>query len=142
MARRVAYKGSKFTIAFAQTGSGCPAGEFFDALEDSDKAKLMALFRLLGDQGRISNPEKFGSLGDGLYEFKSFQIRMPFAYARHERRLVIISHGFIKKRDKAPKEEIERARRILEEDERVAGAPGQSAGQQTSRVVPIRKKNP
>jgi len=142
MTRRVAYKGSKFTIAFAQTGSGCPAGEFFDALEDSDKAKLMALFRLLGDQGGISNPEKVGRLGEGLYEFKSFQIRMPFAYARHERRLVIISHGFIKKRDKAPKEEIERAKRILEEDARIAGAPRQDAGQQTSGVVPIRKKKP
>lgn len=142
MARRVAYKGSKFTIAFAQTGSGCPAGEFFDALEDSDKAKLMALFRLLGDQGRISNPEKFGSLGGGLYEFKSHQIRMPFAYARHERGLVIISHGFIKKRDKAPKEEIDRAKRILEEDARIAGASRQDAGQQTSRVVPIGKKRP
>jgi phage-related protein len=58
----------------------------------------------------------FGDLRDGLYEFKSFQIRMPFAYAKNERRLVLISHGFLKKKDKAPPSEIERARRILKED--------------------------
>jgi phage-related protein len=42
---------------------------------------------------------------------------MPFAYARAERGLILISHGFIKKRDKTSKEEIARARRILDEDQ-------------------------
>jgi phage-related protein len=42
---------------------------------------------------------------------------MPFAYARNERGLIVITHGFIKKRQKAPKEEITRAWRIFEEDQ-------------------------
>ena len=54
--------------------------------------------------------------GDGLYEFKSFQIRMPFAYAKNERGLILVTHGFMKKKDKTPKEEITRAWRIYNED--------------------------
>ena len=42
---------------------------------------------------------------------------MPFAYAKSEQRLIVITHGFVKKRDKTPKEEIARARRIYEEDQ-------------------------
>lgn len=118
MARRVAYLGAVFAIAFAREKSGaCPACEFFDGLSQLDKAKLMALFLIAGDHGKFHNPEKFGDLGDGLYEFKSFQIRMPFAYAKNERGLILITHGFIKKKDKTPKEEITRAWRIYNEDQ-------------------------
>jgi phage-related protein len=115
--RRLAYPGEKFRIAFARDHEGrYPSEEFFDQLPKVDQAKLMSLFRILGDHGKHSNPEKFGDLGDGLYEFKSFQIRMPFAYAKNEKGMVLISHGFIKKSPKAPKAEIERARLILNED--------------------------
>lgn len=120
MARRAAYQGAKFAIAFAREKNGaCPACEFFDGLGIHDKAKLMALFQIAGDHGNFYNREKFGDLGDGLFEFKSFQIRMPFAYAKKkkERGLILITHGFIKKKDKTSKEEIQRARRIYEEDQ-------------------------
>lgn len=118
MARTVAYQGSHFTIAFASEKSGaCPASDFFDTLDEGEKAKLMALFRIAGDHAKFHNPEKFGELGPKLFEFKSFQIRMPFAYAGNERRLILITHGFYKKRDKTPKEEIVRAWRIYHEDQ-------------------------
>jgi phage-related protein len=118
MARRVVYPGAKFAIAFAGEKSGaCPACDFFDGLSLLDKAKLMALFQIAADHGKFHNPEKFGDLGKGLYEFKSFQIRMPFAYAKNERGLILITHGFIKQRDKTPKAEIARARRIFDEDQ-------------------------
>jgi phage-related protein len=129
MARRIAYSGALFAIAFARERSGAwPGQEFFDALGLPDKAKLMALFRIAGDQGQFRNPEKFGDLGDGLYEFKSFQIRMPFAYAKKERGLILITHGFIKKKDRTPKEEIDRAWRIYRED------------QEQTKLAVIRKK--
>ena len=73
-----------------------------------------------GDRGKFHNPEKFGDLGGGLFEFKSFQIRMPFAYAKNERGLILITHGFVKKKDKTPKEELTRAWRIYEEDQFLA----------------------
>lgn len=77
----------------------------------------MALFLIAGDHEKLHNPEKFGDLGGGLYEFKSFQIRMPFAYAKTERGLILITHGFIKKKNKTPKDEIARAWRIFDEDQ-------------------------
>ena len=118
MAREIAYQGAVFAIAFAREKSGaCPACEFFDGLTQLDKAKLIALFRIAGDHGKFFNPEKFGDLGGGLFEFKSFHIRMPFAYAKNERGLILITHGFIKKKAKAPKEEIARAWRIYQEDQ-------------------------
>ena len=118
MARKVADQGAVFAIAFAREKSGaCPACEFFDGLAQLDKATLMALFRIAGDHGKFLNPEKFGDLSGGLFEFKSFHIRMPFAYAKSERGLILITHGFIKKKAKTPKEEIARAWRIYEEDQ-------------------------
>lgn len=117
--RTTVHCGKNFRIAFARERSGESPGEkFFDGLSHLEKAQLAQLFRILGDSnpGAPKNPEKFGVLDDGLYEFKSFQIRMPFAYAKGERGLVLITHGFKKKRDKAPPEQIARAKRILQED--------------------------
>lgn len=56
--------------------------------------KLMALLQRLGDHGNFMDKEKFVDLGEGLYEFKSFQIRMIFAYCRKERAVVVLTHGF------------------------------------------------
>lgn len=119
MARPTVYAGAHFTVTFARERSGaCPGEEFFNALTMPEKAKLMTLFKMIGDLGRISNPEKCGNLKDGLYEFKSHQIRMPFAYAgAPERKTVVITHGFFKKSPKAAPEEISRAWRIFNEDQ-------------------------
>lgn len=121
--RPVIYCGSKFKIVFARDSTGsCPAQVFFDACSSQDKARLMHLFRILSETelGAPKNPEKFGVPDNGLFEFKSFQIRMPFSYARREKGLVLISHGFVKKRDKTSPAEIERAKRILAEDDRAS----------------------
>ena len=118
MERIAAHRGKEFTIAFARLKNGLsPGADFFDALPLDDKAKLENLFRLLGDHGRIFNKEKLGRLDAGLFEFKSFQIRMPFAYDTQERHLVLITHGFHKKRPKTPNAEIERAWSIFREDQ-------------------------
>jgi Gp49-like protein DUF891 len=78
----------------------CPACEFFDGLSLLDKAKLMALFQIAGDHGK-------------------FHVPNPHAVyvCQNERGLILITHGFIKKKDKTPKEEITRAWRIYHEDQ-------------------------
>lgn len=117
MDRIIAYVGRKFTIVYAKDGEGnSPGAQFFYELSLSDKAKLSALFVLLADLHSTRNPEKFGDLGNGIFELKSFQIRMPFAYSTMERGVVMVTHGFVKKRGRTPPSEIERARRILAED--------------------------
>lgn len=118
MARRVQYPGVKFAIVFAGEKNGaCPAGDFFDGLSTLNKAKITALFKILGDHGRYFNPTKFGDLENGLFEFKSHQIRMPFAYAQNSRGEIVVTHGFVKQKDKTPKGEIDRAWRIFKEDQ-------------------------
>lgn len=121
--RRLAYSGTTFRIAFARDHSGVsPAEVFYDGLPPDEKAQLFKLIQILGDEtrGAPRNPKKFGVLDHELYEFKSFQIRMPFAYAKSERGLVLISHGFRKKRDKTPSSEITKAKKILQEDAEIS----------------------
>lgn len=121
MARTVAYQGGKYRIEYARVNNGTSPGlDFFDGLSKIDQAKLSALFKMAGE-GNFHNKEKFGDLGDGLFEFKSFQIRMPYSYRKRDRAVIVVTHGFIKKRDKTPKEEIARAKRILEEDQASSG---------------------
>jgi hypothetical protein len=91
-----------------------PAKDFIDSLSDGDQAKLYALFRLLGDTGWIRNQEKFKKVeGTEFFEFKSFQVRMPCFFMGDRR--VVVTHGFRKKKEKIPRGEIERAKRIREE---------------------------
>lgn len=119
MSRPVAHDGVCLTIVFALLQDGTsPALEFFEGLEDSDQAGLLKLFQLLGNFGKISSDQKFKKVDAEIWEFKKFQIRMPCAYARGG--LVIVSHGFIKKGDKMPPTQLQRARDILAEDERIA----------------------
>jgi hypothetical protein len=87
------------------------------------KQKLLALFQMLGDQGEIWNREKFKKIeGTEFFEFKSFQIRMPCFFLPGN--LVVITHGFRKKKDKAPAAEVKRARLIKSEDEAASGTAG------------------
>jgi phage-related protein len=99
-----------------------PGKEFFDALPLKDQAKLMRLFELLAENGTIANPEKFRNLKEGFREFKSFQIRMLCRFLPQG--VVLITHGFYKKQDRIPGEEIERARRIYAEDQQRVGGVG------------------
>ena len=121
--RNVAYSGTTYRIAFARDHScESPAEAFYDGLPPDEKAQLYKLFQILGDEIRGSprNPKKIGVLDHELYEFKSFQIRMPFAYAKGDRGLVLITHGFRKKKDKTPPSEITKAKKILQEDAEVS----------------------
>jgi phage-related protein len=125
MERIVAFAGQKFQIVYGVEKNGCsPALEFVSQLGVSDQAKLFALFRRLGDTGNFMNQQKFRDLGDGLFEFKSYQIRVLFAYCKVARAVVVLTNGFIKKQDGTPKEEIERARRIFAEDQARLKPPG------------------
>jgi len=56
----VFYPGPCFTVEAAMSANGeSPARDFVEALSDGERAKILALFRLLGDTGRIKNVQKF-----------------------------------------------------------------------------------
>ena len=117
--RPIVHKGAECTISCAVCRDGSsPAQEFLDSLDDADKRKLEHLFRMMGTQGRISNEQKFKLLERPLWEFKSYQIRIPCFQDVNE---WVLTHGITKKDSRAKKKNIKKARRIMNEDlERLA----------------------
>lgn len=81
--------------------------EYADNLSRSDRAKLEGLLRVMGDIGQIRNKTKFRSEGDQLYAFKPQPHRFLCFFMQG--RKIIITNGFIKKRDKLPQSEKKRA---------------------------------
>lgn len=109
----------KFRIAFARDASGAfPASEFLDVLDARKLAQVIHRIKLLAntEPGAPRNPELFGVLEDGIFEIKSFQIRIPFAYAKSERGVILLLSGFLKKKQKTPPGEIAKAKRVFRED--------------------------
>jgi len=101
VARDPEFSGRFHTITCQELGDGsCPVGAFLDELPPSDRRKLDVLFERLGEHGRITNPEKFRKLtgSDGIYEFKSFQIRLLCFFGREKS--VQLAHALVKKKDR------------------------------------------
>ena len=119
MPNRLAYAGRKLTIEFAELRNGSiPGLEFLNSLDTRWQAQIHVLFQLLGDEGRISNREKFKRIEDTeFWEFKAFQVRMPCYYRSNA--LVVITHGFMKRSDRIRRGDLERARNIKSEYEAI-----------------------
>lgn len=113
MAGHVVYRGTARTIVWATDSSGKMRGrEYFEGLDQRDRAKFDAKFSRMGDMGTIRNPEHFAPEGDGIYVFKIFKHRLFCFFDGIE---VVITHGFKKKSNKMPRTELERAKRIRSE---------------------------
>ncbi|TVQ06761.1 MAG: type II toxin-antitoxin system RelE/ParE family toxin [Bacteroidetes bacterium] len=90
--------------------------EFFDALDEKVKNKI--IYNI--DKSRyVNDPELFKKLETDIWEFRTkysnLQFRI-FAFWDKEdntETLVIATHGIIKKTDKVPKKEFEKARVIM-----------------------------
>lgn len=110
---KVAFKGEVFSIEFyiAEDGS-CPAEEWLESQSMKMQQKFAALFVMLGNAGKIFNEQKFKHLTgtDQLFEFKADQGRVLCFFFIGKR--VILTHGFLKKGNKTPKGEIERAEKL------------------------------
>ncbi len=110
------YQGDIFSIEFFVASDGStPAEEWLDSQPMKMQQKLAALFKMLGDVGKIYNEQKFKHLTgtDQLFEFKADQGRVLCFFFVGKR--VILTHGFLKKSDKTPKGEIERAEKMKTE---------------------------
>ena len=109
-------KGKAFEIRAITNGNRCPVREFIDNLEKKDQQKVIALLIRLADHGMLGNEQKFRKLegkGVDLWELKSFQVRILCFFDKD--RLVILTHGFIKKSRATPTAEIDKAIRLRKE---------------------------
>jgi hypothetical protein len=118
LADRIVARGQWGTVEWALDERGrMPASTSFAALNDIEKAKVLALFKRLADTGRISNTEKFKKIGkvrnQDLFEFKSFQERFIGGFRPGKK--FIVALGLTKKKDKHNSADLEAAARILSE---------------------------
>jgi phage-related protein len=98
----------KMNILALVRGGRCLTREYLESLQESDRKKVLALLRTTAKAGSPpGNPEKFSKLETPIYEFKSYQDRFPCFFDGQGR--ILITHGFRKKKNRTPKEEISRA---------------------------------
>jgi len=103
----------KFAVIFLEW-----ANDFLDSLEDKTRQKV--IYNVWKSR-EINDPELFKKLNENIWEFRttflSKHIRLLAFWDKTEKSetLVIATHGFIKKTQKTPKSEIEKAERIREQ---------------------------
>jgi|SRR3989339_1415639 len=103
----------KFAVIFLEW-----ANNFLDSLEDKTRQKV--IYNVWKSR-EINDPELFKKLNENIWEFRttflSKHIRLLAFWDKTEKSetLVIATHGFIKKTQKTPKSEIEKAERIREQ---------------------------
>jgi Phage derived protein Gp49-like (DUF891). len=108
MKRRIAYEGSEFTIEWYCDSKGHSQPlEYFEEQPKDKQRKLLNLFRLMGEQGKIFDETKFRNEGDGIYAFKPQPDRYPCFFFKGGK--VIVTNAFIKKTQKLPQSEKEQA---------------------------------
>lgn len=108
--------GTQRTIDCATDANGVQnAREFLFGADcpEKDRARLLHWFRVVADHTeRAGTEEAFKFERDGLWAFKSYQARV---LAFQDGRTWWLTHGFLKKKDKMPPVEFERAARIRAE---------------------------
>jgi mRNA-degrading endonuclease RelE of RelBE toxin-antitoxin system len=74
------------------------ARQYFERLQDSDRAKFEALFRALADTGQIRNKERFVKEPGDIWCFKQHAKRIACFF---DERDVVLIYGFGKKTDQS-----------------------------------------
>ena len=91
----------------------CPTLKFFEDAKDAFPESWLDLFAVIDETARNGPPEnrqKFNFLTDGLYELKSWKLRLICFF--DDDSLIVCTHGFFKHRQETPKEEKDRAKKI------------------------------
>jgi len=100
----------KYSIVFLEF-----AKEFLDELESKTREKI---FFNIWKSREVNDPELFKKLSGEIWEFRTKyltrQIRLLAFWDKDDSKatLVVATHGFIKKTQKTPKNEIDRAEQI------------------------------
>jgi phage-related protein len=75
-------------------------------------SRLVKNIEYIADHGPPGNKEKFRHEEDQIYAIKVDQVRVYCFF--HRDRLIVLTHGVIKKTEKADQEELKRAKRLRE----------------------------
>lgn len=107
-------KEKSFEVLFFTLPDGsCPIKEFLDALSPKMQAKTYSLLEILSESGSDLREPYSKPLGDGIFELRvkvSTDITRVLYFFYIGRR-IIVTNGFIKKTQKTPKGEMEKAKK-------------------------------
>lgn len=97
--------------------------EFLENLDEEESGKVIALFGYVRREGLPKDRRRCNILGDGVFELKAGQIRLPFFYDPEHRKVIVLTHHFKKQSQNTPPREIRAAiqRRSLTETAREEG---------------------
>lgn len=108
----------KFEVLFYDLPSGRePVREFLDSLDGKMRAKMLREIALLVDNGPNMREPESKSIGDGIFELRAQEGSniSRVLYFFFVGRRVILTNGFIKKTQRTPRSEKERALRYRAE---------------------------
>ncbi|HAO21576.1 MAG TPA: hypothetical protein DCQ37_14600 [Desulfobacteraceae bacterium] len=109
---KILAKGKKFDIFEIEKNAKSEVRTFFKTLDSKDKERLLKKIEYIADNGAPKNEEKFRHEGDGIYAIKHNQIRIYCFF--DSGRMILLTHGFIKKQQKADPNQLKRAKKIKE----------------------------
>jgi len=102
------YVGSVFQLEwFIDSNGESEARDYFEKLSEKQQLKFLFLVKRIGDFGKISNKEQFRNEGDKIYAFKPQPDRFLCFFFTGQK--IIVTNGFLKKQQKLPKQEKEKA---------------------------------
>lgn len=109
----VAYRGRSFSVYDVDLSDDParperPAKAFVDSLPALSQHSMVRVIREHGDFGPLGNKQRSREEGDEIYAFKNrYGARVLWFYLPGRR--TVLTHGFLKKGDKLPREEKDRA---------------------------------
>lgn len=108
----------KFTVEFYETEKGeKPSLDFINTLEVKLRAKVFRDLKLLEEKGNELRLPYSENLGDGIFELRTIQgnniVRNLYFFIVGKK--IIITHGFKKKTQNPPPEEITKAKNYRED---------------------------
>lgn len=113
MNKYLAYQAQFYTIEWYYDHKGSSqALEYFNDLPDDRKRKFINLFRIMGDRGKLFDITKFRNEGESIYAFKPQLDRYLCFFFKGKK--IIITNAFMKKTEKLPSREKEKALKALE----------------------------
>lgn len=107
-------KGARFTVLALRATAGEPAQleSFVTSLPDREQRKLLDRLWLAANYGPLMNPTQSKAVAgtEGLFELKSGSVRVFYFY--WGRGNMVLTHGFVKRTPRTPRQEIDRAERL------------------------------
>ena len=103
-----------FKVDFYKAADGSkPLVSFLNSLEVKMKAKVMANLVLLEEYGNMAREPLSKPIGDGLFEMRTVSgndiVRVLYFFDGG--RIIIATNGFVKKKQKTPRKEIDLAKK-------------------------------